>query len=189
MKYTKQVDLESLSEEEKNALDSGEKTEEDLISEWEAEEKKQHEEELLKAKEIADNYKIRAEKAEQEAKAAKKAEESKETPKNDLPQSDLIALIRAEIADEDIDDIKDYAALKKISVAEALKSSVIKSLLAERKEERVTAEATATGNKRGGVKAPSGDELLARAREGKMPTSDSEIEKLVDARFQSKVRK
>lgn len=184
MGYIKQVNWGTLTPEEQEALESGKKTEEDLIKEWEAAEAKQHEEELRKAKELADNYKVRAEKAEKEAK------EGKETPKNDLPQTDLMALIKADISDEeDIDDIKHYAKRKKISVSEALKSTFVRSLLAERKEERKTAEATATGNKRSGVKAPSGEDLLAKAREGKVPETDEEIDKLVDARLGSKARK
>jgi len=126
MKYKKMVDFDALTEEEKEAIELGDKTEEDLIKEWdqqEEEERKKLLEEAQKAKELADNYKIRAEKAESRTK------EVKETPKNDLTYLDTIALVKADVSDEDISDIMDYASMKKISVAEALKSSVVKSLL------------------------------------------------------------
>lgn len=164
------------------ALDLGEKTEADLLKEFEAKES----EEQNKLKELADNYKIRAEKAEAKAK------EGKETaPKTEmsLSQPDLIALVKGDVAEEDIDDVADYAKFKNISVKEALKSSVVKSMLAERKEERATAEATQTGAKRKGTSAASGDELLQRAEQGKVPETKEEIAALVDARFKSKANR
>lgn len=192
MQIKKMVDFESLTEAEREALDLGEKTEEDLIREWEERENQELETEkqrilgeAQKAKELADNYKIRAEKAE-------KAEKSKAddfTPKNELSQMDIIALVRADIADEDMDDIRDYARLKKIAVKDALNSSVIKTLLAERKEERITAEATSTGNNRAGSKAITGNELLRKAESGEFPESDDDVEKLVNTRFGNRLGK
>lgn len=188
MGYIKTVDRESLTPEELEALDSGSKTEEDLISEWEAKEaeereaeKKQLSDELAKAKELAENYKIRSEKAE------KKGE--KDTPKTELSQTDIITLAKADIHEDDIDEVLELAKFKKISVKEALSSNVMKSLLAERKEERKTAEATSAGAKRSGTRAKSGDELLSDANTGKLPDTDEGIKELADARFQSKTRK
>jgi hypothetical protein len=182
MKIKKVVDRDSLTPEELEALDFGEKTEEDFIKELEEKEKSILEE-AQKNKELAENYRIRAEKAERERKTEDNA------PKNELSNSDLIALIKADISEEDIDDVKDYAHLKKISIKDAINSSVIKSLLTERKEERATAEATAVGNKRAGTKPASGEELLSKAERGEVPSSQDEIERLVDARFQGKLNK
>lgn len=189
MGYKKTVDRASLTPEEIEALDSGQKTEEDLISEWEAKEteereaeKKRFSDELAKAKELAENYKIRSEKAEQLGK-------EKETPKIELSQTDIITLAKADIHEDDIDEVLEYARFKKIPVKEALSSNVIKLLLAERKEERKTAEATSIGAKRAGARAKSGKELLADAETGKLPDSDEGIRELVDARFKSKARK
>lgn len=186
MKYKKMVDRDTLDPEELEALDSGDKTEEDLLKEWEEketqereEEKKQILEEAEKAKELANNYKIRAEKAE-------KKEPKDNTPKNDLSQTDMITLARADIHDDDIDEVLEYARFKKVNVKEALSSSVIKAMLAEKKEERATAEATSTGNKRPGGKAITGSELLSQVEAGKYPDSNDDISKLVEARFKSK---
>jgi hypothetical protein len=186
MKYKKMVDFDALSEEEKEAIELGDKTEEDLIKEWEQQEEEERKrilEEAQKAKELAENYKIRAEKAESRTK------EVKETPKNDLTYLDTIALVKADVSDEDISDIMDYASIKKISVAEALKSSVVKSLLAERKEERQTAEVTSESAKRPGQTSRSASELLHDASTGQLPKSDEDIERLVEAQLRSKSRR
>ncbi|MFA5543267.1 MAG: hypothetical protein WDA47_05800 [Bacilli bacterium] len=182
MKYTKTVNRESLTPEELEALDNGDKTEEDLISEWEAKEAEEREkivEEAKKAKELAENYKVRAEKAEAKAK------EGKDTPKTDsLSQKDLVALIRAEVHEDDFDEVIDYAKLKNIEVADALKSSVIRTILSEKKEERASAQATSTGNKGAGTKAPSGSELLSRAQKtGELPDDEEGLKKLINAEF------
>lgn len=190
MKYKKSVDWDTLTPEELDALNSGDKTEEDLISDWEKAEQEEREaekarlaEEAAKAKELADNYKIRAEKAE------KRMSKEEDTPKTDFSQTDLILLARADVHEEDIDEVLEYARYKKIPVRDALKSTVVKSIIAERNEERKTAEATATGNSRSGTKPTSGSELLDQVREGKAPESQDEIDRLVEARFKSKTRK
>lgn len=189
MKYKKSVDWDALTPEELEALNSGDKTEEELISDWEKAEQEEREaekarlaEEAAKAKELADNYKIRAEKAERRT-----PEES--TPKTGLSQTDMILLARAEIHEDDIEEVLEYAKYKKIPVKDALKSTVIRSILAERNEERKTSDATAVGSKRQGSKPSSGSELLSDAIAGKVPQSDDEIERLAEARFRSKTRR
>lgn len=187
MEIIKTVNPESLSPEEKEALDFGVKTEEELINEFEtnqAEALRVESERAKKSEELANNYKIRAEKAESEAKA-KEAKEVKvePTPINDsLTQSDLLAIVRANIADEDIDEVRDYANLKHISVSEALKSSVVKTILSEKDEERKTANATSTGNARKGSERQTPSQLLENAKKGILPDSDEDLEKLILAR-------
>jgi len=186
MKIKKSVDLDSLNEEEKEALESGEKTEEDLLAEYdkkEKEEKEKETEEAKKVEEVAKNQKIRAEKAEAEAKKAK----DDLTPKKELSQTDLLTLVRADVADDDIQEVVDYATLKKITVKEALDSNVIKSMLAEKEEERKTAEATAIKQKRTGPTTPSGSDLLRQAEsKGELPEDDEGMKKLVESRFSKK---
>jgi hypothetical protein len=140
-----------------------------------------------KFKTLADNYKVRAEKAEKDFKALKERFESSQ--KEGLSQTDVITLAKADIHEDDIDEVLDFAKYKKVSVREALGSGVIKSLLAERKEERATAQATSTGNKRAGTRALSGDELLSQAIAGKVPDTKEGIEALAEARYQSKVNR
>lgn len=147
--------------------------------------------EAEKAKELAENYKIRAEKAE---KASKKGNsEGEKTPKNkgneEMSPRDIIALTNANIADEDIDVVLDYAKFKKISVAEALKSSVVKATLAENEEHRKTAAATNTGTGRRGVQQKSEDVLLSEFKSGKVPETDDEMERLALARMKARAGK
>jgi hypothetical protein len=147
--------------------------------------------EAEKAKELAENYKIRAEKAE---KASKKGNsEGEKTPKNErneeMSSRDIIALTKANIADEDIDVVLDYAKFKKISVVEALKSSVVKATLAENEEHRKTAAATNIGTGRRGVQQKSENVLLSEFKSGKVPETDDEMERLALARMKARAGK
>lgn len=147
--------------------------------------------EAEKAKELAENYKIRAEKAEKASKNGNS--EGEKTPKNkgneEMSSRDIIALTKANIADEDIDVVLDYAKFKKISVAEALKSSVVKATLAENEEHRKTAAATNIGTGRRGVQQKSEDVLLSEFKSGKVPETDDEMERLALARMKARAGK
>lgn len=135
--------------------------------------------------ELANNYKIRAEKAEGKIKP-----DAQPPKKNELSATDIIALTKADVAEDDIQEVLDYSEYKKISVKEALGSKVIKSMLDERKEERKTAEATATKQQRAGQVSQKASDMLSEAKStGKLPENDGDMEKLVDARFQEKSRK
>lgn len=136
--------------------------------------------ELAKAKELAENYKVRAEKAEKGKKVeVKPAPISKE---QSLSTKDVIALAKADIDDDDVEEVLEYARFKKIPVSEALKSSVVKATLAERVEMRKTAQATHTGAvKKGGAKL-TGEAILAKAEKGELPTSDDGFAEIWKAR-------
>ena len=147
--------------------------------------------EAEKAKELAENYKIRAEKAEKASKNGNS--EGEKTPKNkgneELSARDILALTNANIADEDIDVVLDYAKFKKISVVEALKSSVVKATLAENEEHRKTAAATNIGTGRRGVQQKSESSLLSEFKSGKVPETDDEMERLALARMKARAGK
>jgi hypothetical protein len=149
--------------------------------------------EVSKAQEYARNQKIRAERAEKELKELKNklgsTKETASTPSKNteaFSQTDLIALIKADIPEDDISEVSDYAKLKGISLSEALKTSVVKTILAERKEERNTAQATSTGGARRGATKPDGNSLLANAQRGKMPEGDDDLDALIKARLGGK---
>lgn len=95
---------------------------------------------------------------------------------------DLVALMKAEVAEEDISEVEEYASFKKISIAEALRTSVVKSLLAEKQEKRNTANATNTGSARRSPAKISDEEILAKARKG----DEVDTDKLVEARWNEK---
>lgn len=133
--------------------------------------------EAEKAKELADNYKRRAEKAEKKAKSV--PEPSNET----LSPKDYLALQQAQITADDFDEVQDFANYRKISVAEALKSPTLKTILKERVEERNTSAAMNTKSPRGMTKT-SGEDLLQKAEKtGEIPDTPEGIRALQEARL------
>ncbi len=118
-------------------------------------------------------------------KSAKPAEDKPPTPpapKGDLSSKDMFALIEAKVPQTDVDDIVEYAKFKNISVAEALNSDVVKTMLSTKAEQRSSAEAANVGtSKRGTGKVPD-DVLLSNASKGVMPESDADLARLVALR-------
>lgn len=173
-----QDSIASLPDEEKETALQAKKTE---LFDKELADLSEKAEKATKAEELANNYKTRAEKAEGKLKG-KNGEV--ETPKTtgDLTPLDTIALMKADVHEDDIADIVDYAKFKNISVSEALKSSVVKTTLSEKSETRKTADATNTGNARRGAAKVSGETLVENLKEGKVPDSKEENEDLFWAR-------
>lgn len=134
---------------------------------------------LAKAEEVAKNYKVRAEKAEKKSKET--SENSQKT--DDLSPRDAMAIINAKVPEEDIDEVVDFAKYKKIPISEALKSTTVKTLLAERAEQRSTAQATNTGTARRSSVKLTDDVLIANANSGKLPESQDDIDRLVRAKM------
>lgn len=132
----------------------------------------------------------RLKKAEKELKEKKEAKPEKKAPAvqaNGLSTADIIALTRANIEDDDIDEVLEYAKFRKISVSEALKSSVMKATLSERAEERKSAQAVYTG---GGTRRAGGsisdERLMADAQKGIMPESESDLARLALLRMKNR---
>ena len=109
-------------------------------------------------------------------------EEPQEAPTGDLSQSDLYAIVKADVSEEDINTVKEFATLKKISVSDALKNSTLKTILREEQEIRSSANAANTGTAKRSNTEVSGDALIENARKGKLPESDADIMRLVRAR-------
>ena len=141
--------------------------------------------ELKKAKELANNYRIRAEKAEALAKQLKKPEE-KETPKKSEEYSlqDIRAL--QDVHDDDVDEVVEFARFKGISITEAKKSLTVQNLLNAKKEERKTAEATNVGGSRKGSSKSTAEEIHEKAMSGQVPESDEDMKKMIEHRFTPK---
>ena len=99
-----------------------------------------------------------------------------------LSPLDIIAISKADIAEDDISEVLDFAKYKGISVSEALKSPVVKNTLAQKKEERTVAQATNTGSARRGTSKVTDDKLLANANSGILPESDEDIARLYQLR-------
>ena len=144
--------------------------------------------EYSKAEELANNQKIRAEKAEALAKQLKiKPEEKPEPPK--MPESLSLKDIRAlqDVHDDDVDQITEYAKFKSISVAEAKKLPEMQALLRTKQEERETAAATNTGGGKRTTSKNTPEAILERAEAGELPEDDEGIKALSEARLQQKL--
>lgn len=148
-----------------NTTESDESSEQESVEELKSR--------LEKAEELAKNYKIRAEKAEKK----KPLETQKSTTSPSI--EDTFALMKANIAEEDISDVKEYAQFKGISIAEALKTSAVRSILAEKEEQRTVAQATNTGSSKRSSGKLSDEALIANAQKGQIPESDADIDRLV----------
>lgn len=159
-------------EETLDTQDTVEETPEETVEEIKAR--------LAKAEELANNYKIRAEKAE------KKAKDGEPQTTNTLSAVDLLAVSKAGIEPEDLDDIVEYAKFKNIPLHEALKSTVIKATLAEKNELRKSADATNTSSARRGNATVSDDRLLADAAKGDLPDSEDDLKRLIALRHKAR---
>ncbi len=138
--------------------------------------------EALKQKQIAENQRIRAEKAEKRDKP----EVSKVAPtkQSDLTVADIIAISNAKIEEnEDIEKVTKWAKFNQISISEAIKSSEMKAYLSGKDELRKTAQATSTGTSRRGSASITDGQLLANAEKGIMPESDADYDRLAELRL------
>jgi len=148
------------------------------------------EEQLVKEKEVSNNYKIRAEKA--ETKLKDKSEEkptpkTKATEEQNLASTDMLALMGSQITDaDDVEYLQTVAKGFGMTIAEALKDPTIKAKLEEKQDERATAQATNTkGGSKGNSKITS-ESILKDAEKGNLPKSDEDMDRLVKARFEKK---
>ena len=128
-----------------------------------------------------EDQKKRAEIAEKKANSTTKHTNS-DTPIT-LTVKDGFALAKANVNDEDIDDILEYANLKKISVTDALKTNVVKAMLAEKEEFRNSQNASTTATAKRASPKITDDAILENARKGKLNESEDEIRALFRARM------
>lgn len=137
---------------------------------------------LAKAEQLANNYKIRAEKAEKAAKVKPEFNSKPSPTAGEISSKDLYALMSAKVAPEDIDEIKDYALMKKISISDALKTSVVKSILSEKEEQRKVASASNVGGTKRASSKVSDETLMDNFANGILPETDNDIARLVALR-------
>lgn len=109
---------------------------------------------------------------------ASKSPETVVTSMGDLSQKDLYAMVKADVSEEDFDEVVEFAKFKKISVSEALKLPVLKTILSDKSEQRKSALATSTGSSRRSNAKLSDEALLENANKGIMPDSDEDIRRL-----------
>lgn len=126
-----------------------------------------------------------AEAREAKAKLAERGTSGEVNTKGSLSTVDLMALVNHKVNEEDIPEVENYARFKGISIAEALKTTVVKSLLSEKEEMRKTASATNVKNSRVAVNKVNPSDLLDKARAGEK-IDDKDIEALARARMEEK---
>ncbi len=127
---------------------------------------KERADKAAKAEELAKNYKIRAEKAEAEAKKPKGADSPKTSDRKfSLDEIDEITALSS-IPKEDRQEVMEYAERKGIKPSEALNTPIIKVYLKEQEELRKSAVVTNVGGGRRGIAAPTFDQVIAKFEKG-----------------------
>ena len=158
---TQEVDLETSTEEAEETTETQE--EEKGVEYWKAE--------ALKNKAILDRNKEKINETEKKA-----------TVHDALDIKDTIYLGKADIHDDDLDEVLYYAKNMKVSVREAHEH--YKPILADRNDERRTAQATQTKSPRG-ITKNSGEDTLRKAEStGEVPESEKEMEAMLQARLE-----
>lgn len=104
-----------------------------------------------------------------------------------LSTKDVLFLAKADIHEDDLGEVLDWAKFKNISVNEAHKQ--LKGTLSVRAEERRTAEVTQTGKTQRGTSKVTGESLLERAEStGEVPEDEEGLKKLFQARQARKIK-
>lgn len=175
-------------EDDNQEVETSEETQDEVELE-EEEDSTEEEEDTVDWKAKALEEEARRKKAEEAIeKAKKKGKAAPSVSTGGLSTSDIIALTRANINDEDIDEVLEYASLKKISVAEALKSDIVQATIKIREEKRTSANAVHTGTTRRANNGTSDERLLDNARAGKMPENESDMARLAELRLKNRKR-
>jgi hypothetical protein len=138
--------------------------------------------EFEKTKQIAENQKIRAEKAEAKLKTNTSTGRGETSKVDGFSPMDIIAITKANLDEEAIREAMDYAKYKKISIAEAIKSPAVKATIQLIEENRRVSEASNTGSARRGSSKISDESLIENARKGILPESDADMKRLVSIR-------
>lgn len=143
----------------------------------------------------------RAKKAEAEAREWKAKAQNTQAPQTPKPAEstpsekqdgisamDAMALMGAKVTEkEDIEEVVEYARFKGVPISEALKSSTVKTILAEKAEQRATSEATNTSSGRRGTTKPSVETILANASKGNLPENPDDLaDAWIEAKKKSK---
>jgi len=178
-----------MTNEEQEVIDSQNDTEETVTDneeelEIDLDEEVEEDVDALK-KELAT---LKAQKAHWKKKANTPKEDSPKSEKNesknsDISTTDMYSLIKADVAPEDIAIVQKFARTEGVSIQEALKDSVLKSILDKQVETRKTSQATSTSATRKSVGQVSEETLYETARTGKMPESDADFKRLAEARL------
>lgn len=177
--------------EDKDSKNLGEDTDSENGESVEDLKKKNQElyEQLKKAKGFVRNENGEWVKKEPKVEPKLEPETKPEVKTSTMSETDMLAVVRADVDDQDLEYVKKYATLEGISISEALKSPELKEILKTKQEVRKTAEATNVGASRKPALKVSDETLLEKASKGDLPESDAELERLAKLRIQQKKSK
>ena len=114
----------------------------------------------------------------------KKSEIPEAKGQEGLANKDILYFAKADIHEDDIDTVLEWAKFKNIGVKEA--HAELKAVLSTKEEERRSAQVTQTRGARGST-APTAQDLISKARKGNLPEKDEDIEALAEAEMQMKL--
>lgn len=106
------------------------------------------------------------------------------SPDTSLSNQDLLYLAKADIAEDDLDEVVTYARKMGVSVKQA--HAFYKPILNERAEERRTAQVTETRSPRGTAKSTGSDLLQKAETTGDLPDTEAGLNALIKARLEAK---
>ena len=150
--------------------------------------KKRALEEAENLKKGKDYYKNLATSKEDKSKDNKDSSGDKTQNFSLIDQTAIIqAGIKPEILGDVIEELNGFSKMKNISIVEALKSSYIKSVIAEKEEALRVADATNTSKSRKGKGEVSEGAMLDNfSKKGEVPESDEDMKRFLEARLKAK---
>src|SRR3990167_9936467 len=101
-----------------------------------------------------------------------------------LSSKDILYLAKADVKEDEIDTVLEWAKFKNISVKDA--HGELKGVLETKAEKRRSAQVTQTKGARGAF-APTAEDLLSQASQGQLPETDEGIEALAVAEMARKI--
>ena len=123
---------------------------------------------------------IEAQKEHWREKANKKPAE--ELSNSNLSSSDLLAVMKANVHEDDMERVERFARSEGQSIKDALKNPELTAILNLREESRTTASVANVTNSRRGSTKLSAEAMINNASKGKLPEDDDGIEALVAAK-------
>ena len=112
-------------------------------------------------------------------KEEKKSVKEENSTESSLSPADIIALTKADIDTDDIQEVIDYAKYRKVSIKEAINDPILASILEKKNEKRQSAKAMNTRSGRGKVQKLTPEQVLEKAKRGELPEPGSEEAELL----------
>lgn len=184
----------TIEQEEGNIIDPQENNEDEKEEEEKQEEVEEKKEEK-KHEETPEAKRARLKRQlEQHEKKFGFKDEKKEIPETKtsegITSKDVLFLTNEGITnEEDVEFAEKWAKFNDKPVREAIKDPTFKAILATKQEERKTSQAMQSKGGAKGSGKVSGADLLDKAKRGQYPQTEEEMERMIAAKFDAKVKK